>query len=1338
MDHPYEDEFPRVAGHPINNDKALSDAGREFDAMTDEAQDADLEKMMHARAEMERAVIGEGADHAILEPDEEVFKRFDPKEIESNAKQAGVQATEQATAAATAEATTAGAAPEAGQATAPANKELVKPHSVDEALAAIRLRDNSHQRRFVVVGDENIKRAFYDYLEQNGKLKYHNGTPVIGMSQKKTLKTLQEFVAREYAGSGVTHALHMTARREGLTGGIKNALGSRSTIDVIVVGDQAMQSEKMKELGDTLGRLQAENKFTTRGDGAKFPVKDGKLELPLDQSGNRAATDQARAGLATENGSAPGKPRPVVLEASVGLGSLLIRSKDLVNTWQAEVQRQKDERNAPKQPKNENEKDAGKTPTETPNNLATDVARRLNEAMSNSASLSEKHGRGTTADNLMHTATRLNDPLVREVATLPTETRQQMLVQLSALATKLDAKEFGEDARKVLDTPHKAPDKGPEAAHGDVRSPREKLTAWLAAEVATDPQFAEKAKALTQSLVEKHALTPEQADRVNQMIAQASIQKEAVAAHAASQAGAQVDASRAPDAAAEQADAGKDAATASAPAAENANAAAEAGTVSAQVPEAADTASATPRDAASTVESATVAPATASAEATTINSGTATFGDRLAEVTKDGYEAVSERGARSIISELEVLAQRGAPLSDLARREEMGDPQGATRSLAQVRGLLLSASMGQFGDDLATRAEALHGAVRDWTNESKANLAATQEASRANEAAQAATTTAAPQVAEKAALEREPGIATGAREESTRAVSDTFAVRLSNSLKDMDGASQLTTEQARGIINELEARKGESLATLGEGEGRSIYPGGSRTLEQVKVVLLSASMGQFGDDLAKRADALHPAVREWTAQENERIAVVKDEHRAERAQTEAAAAAPVSPVRIDAPVQPTAEQASTASARESTAKETSTASTTNDAAVLAKEAVPNAGVRMARMQAGSGADAEQQSARSPGQQTASGPSTTQAGAEAKAAATAARSAEHAHTGGAHHGGQSSAVSEQTSAHAATLYKHMANPAGSFTRRDKSWNLSNIGKVAQAIAGLDLKETAKMPSAERTTLAAYAVWMADSANAGKLPGFSSPGGKQLAAQMTEKAVSLTQQVDGPLPASTQKEMAKAERMVDAKLAHDVKLERTAQVAERATVERAGPEASNMKGYVQDLVHAVYRQSEMNEGYANYLLKNGANLKVEDLRGFDADTKARTVAALSFLAGEVRNSAMGDFDQLSPGVKRNVEAAQHVANSLYDQLSREPGMATVLTKAYMEVNTGVVTANDKSLVAERTSQTEALDSATSKAGSKEIDKSPAGKAESGVEDTGTKRGGSSRSRGFELGD
>jgi len=252
----------------------------------------------------------------------------------------------------------------------------------------------------------------------------------------------------------------------------------------------------------------------------------------------------------------------------------------------------------------------------------------------------------------------------------------------------------------------------------------------------------------------------------------------------------------------------------------------------------------------------------------------------------------------------------------------------------------------------------------------------------------------------------------------------------------------------------------------------------------------------------------------------------------------------------------------------------------------------------------------------------------------------------------------------------TLHELMANPAGSFTKRDKTWNAVNVQRAARAVAALDAGAIAKLEPGQRTTLAAYATWMADNANAGKLPGFTSEEGKQLAAQVTRNAEALIGHAEGALPASTVREMGKAERLVDAMAQREGQLSLGLEGSREAP--RSGPAATfNANNLAKDLVHAVYHKPELDEAYVKYLLKNAEQLTPESIKSLDSDMKARTTTALSFLAGAVRDGAMGEFDTLSPGVRRNVMGASRAAEALESGLRSEPGMTTALIKASMDL-------------------------------------------------------------------
>lgn len=1044
---------PRADYVRPDDDELWAEAHRIADAETDEERwqaEAEAREMGFLPAP---EVLGEGKKAAVLVDDPVAFEQLKQAVSEQTPDAARDPAAAQAASEATTQAPTQepAAAPGADAAKAtgttdaanPAGQpaKVERPNSLELSLSAIQL-NTQRQQRFVIVGDPNIERRFYDHLAERGKLTYLGGVPVIGLNREQAMKVLRE-VAAEMPGASAQHALSMQVDRAGygvlgkLVAGVKDTLGYRHEVDVMVVGNPETVTSKLKEMGETLGKMHGEGFF-----------KNG--ELPRDSDGRLHIKDGA-----------------VSLEGAVKLDRMLSLAKDATAAWQ----RQEDERRNGRTERQDGKPDATKAgdkaadqpaagtaaaaaPAEPPNKHAQKLAGEVASALANPNQLHDKNDKGQELGvSLIRRATVFKDPAEKELGTLPTEQRQQMLVQLAALATKLEAKEFGEAGAKALNA----------GGRNGEPSPREKLAAWLTHEATSDAQFEAKAKELTQALVKQGALSAEQADRLHATLARdASLATSRDTAQAAAEA-------------------------------PKAEAAAEAGKAPAT------------EAAGAPVEKATPSPAVATEE--------------VAHATVGAQPDVA------------ASVQTSAPAE--AQAPVVGEPHGAPAT-----------------------ALSLHD-------------------------------------------------------------------HLADALKDGPGAT--TAEQARRVMDALDALRDDPLSSLESGGKQDP----SATLRRIRVLLVNAEFGQFGDELAAKAESLRGAVQEWTRQDTERLDKLRDSG--------------VSPKAASA----TAE-------------------------VLSKEAEPNAAVKAARMQAGSGADAEQQSSRSSGRESVAEQRAEHAVRPQAPARESAREAEHAH------------VHEQTRAHAATLYKLMANPAGSFTKRDKSWNMANIEKAAKAVAGLDLRETAKLPPAERTTLAAYSAWLADAANAGKLPGFGSDSGRQgklpgfsesgraLAAQVTEKSSGLIQQVEGALPASTNKELAKAERMVTAMLERESMLSKTAATSLEANGARGAGGVHNAKGLAQDLVHAVYRQSEMDEGYANYLLKNAGQFTPEALRGLDAETKARTVVALQFLAGEVRNGAMGDFDQLSDGVRRNVLQAQKVADALHDNLRSEPGMTTSLTRAYLELN------------------------------------------------------------------
>lgn len=252
---------------------------------------------------------------------------------------------------------------------------------------------------------------------------------------------------------------------------------------------------------------------------------------------------------------------------------------------------------------------------------------------------------------------------------------------------------------------------------------------------------------------------------------------------------------------------------------------------------------------------------------------------------------------------------------------------------------------------------------------------------------------------------------------------------------------------------------------------------------------------------------------------------------------------------------------------------------------------------------------------------------------------------------------------------AKLSIDMANPAGTFTNRDKTWNEPAFQRVAETITRMDPEAVAKMSPKDQVAVAAYSVWLNEAIHQGKVPGFSSEAGQKLAAQVTEKATAFIQNLpDGvSMPKSVEKEVTKAENMVNAMVSREARLQEQATGATHTPTRTV--DASSL---AKDVIHAVYKETELSESYVKYLLKNAEQLTPDSIKSLDPESKAKTAAALNFLAGEVRQGALGDFDSLSPGVKKNVLSAQQTADTLMSAMSKDPKMQVELLKANIALN------------------------------------------------------------------
>lgn len=307
-------------------------------------------------------------------------------------------------------------------------------------------------------------------------------------------------------------------------------------------------------------------------------------------------------------------------------------------------------------------------------------------------------------------------------------------------------------------------------------------------------------------------------------------------------------------------------------------------------------------------------------------------------------------------------------------------------------------------------------------------------------------------------------------------------------------------------------------------------------------------------------------------------------------------------------------------------------------------------------------------------------------------------------------GQASAAAaaerySQTESAAGKLAALMNNPAGSFTNRDKSWNEVNINAAVNAVMRVDVAATKDMTQNQRNQLAAYAAWMADNANSGRLPGFDGAEGRARAEALTARASSLVQGASGQMPPAVTSQLGKADRMVAAMGQRSRGVARgtgasaaavaatsraTGRSASQATPQGTSRSASNAAPHksaesqagpavdgarlARDLGHAVFKEGAMSEPFAKYVMRNASSITAESMQALPKAERAQAAVALAHISNEVRSGALGDFKDLHPSMQRQVVSAQQTASALMTKLSQDPELKTALIAAHLDLQGG----------------------------------------------------------------
>jgi len=1135
------------------------------------------------------------------------------------------------------------------------NQGAEKPSSLESVLANVRL-NGERQRRLVIAGDPEIQRRFYLVLQERKQLYYQGGSPITTLSRDKAIKLLHE-ITKEVQGASAQHAMSVSLDRDGggirgtISAAIANKLGRKHDIDVVVVGSQEARDAKLKELGSLVKDMER-NGHVEKGTAS---IKDGRLVVPPES--------------------------PVELKGTARLYDVIATVQDKVDAHRAELAAERQELKDFKAEKDrkdlatakaKDDPESTKERAEPIKKFVAELATSIDKGFKDPDVLhSDNGGKQVNAARLLNQAHGVSND---ELKPLPTAERQKTIVQLAALAEKADNKEFDRPSDKENQRPSVQMGARKKAETSTIR---EKVASFIAEEAQRDPAFKESAAPLLKDMVDRRLLTESQAEAITGRIAEA-----VTAAHGAS-------AKEAPAAdAAKASDSGKEAATTAPAAATTASKdgaapqapgqdatspttaaprAAEPGQADAPAKDAGKATDAAPAgseprtnvDARDTSVSDTAgktqsAPATPDLAATAgaqqdaakvpgaeasstvkVSAETPSAGptptasqaaseapvqatekplelrDRIEALAKEGPAKLTEDKAHALVAELDGI--RAKPLSSL----DANSGEKPTQTLVRAEALLKELETGRLGPELKAQAKDLSESLQKWGQQD----AARYEKDGSLTLAQRTDVVAQVKSGEPSWHGQAPAPSQPAASTSASA---------GNSAASESGTStQRTAAPEKGSTPEQAPIQAGTSVPASAGN-TSASESSTRT-QRTAAPETGSTQGQAArtDGGGTSPNAGHTAASEAASG------------------TQRAATSEASSSQSQAPRQDGAS--ATTSTSQATAGESAVSAQRGQAADSGSMQVS-----AARQESAGASAATNQAA---------GSATQQEAGSARSPAPAQSAAQE----------QASQRLMETESAGAKLSMLMANPAGSFTNRDKSWNHENVQRAATEVLRLDPDSVSQLSAQQRTKVAVYAAWVADNANQGKLPGFASEEGKAQASQLVERAAALIGKMeDGAkvLP-DIQKNVDKADRMVGAM----EQLQKSTSMASEASREepsRGGISSNAASALAKDLVHSVYRQPEMSDAQAKYLLKNAANLTPETTKSLDPQTRAQAAVAMGHLAQQVRDGAMGDFSKLPNSVQKNVIAAGNAAENLLTSMGKDPSMRSELTQAYSDLH------------------------------------------------------------------
>jgi hypothetical protein len=836
------------------------------------------------------------------------------------------------------------------------------------------------------------------------------------------------------------------------------------------------------------------------------------------------------------------------------------------------------------------------------NKHARELAERLDLGFQDPDLLRGKSKGQVESESILTQLHALRDPTVRELQTLPDAERQRAIVQLAALVAKVDDKQYDQKGAKADDQPSAKLDN---RAHADSTTIREKMDAFVVMEAKRDPNFAANAEPMLAQMVERNILTEKQAEAITARVAEVTAaakdeqRKEEAAAEAA---GAK------PAATADATAATAKSATEVSTQASGSETVQEATTAKNAAPEAPAAESASKAES-KTTESTTVAavdaPARDKAEATTATQADTAAEQKTAATSQTDDKAASADNASALGAHSSAGTHTEPAQHTAAVEQKSADVSQTDTKASSVD----NASALAAGSPAGTHTESAQHTAPAEQKSADASPADTKASSVDN----AATSGTHSSSGDRAQSSSQAGVSQSASEEPKAASSVKSESAASSTASGAESTARETPAEVKSMAPEQPQTLRERIATLAR-EGSH-----KMTAEQAHSLV-----AELDGIRSKPLSALDAGSRNKPSQTLANVETLLKRMESGKLGPDLQAQAK----DLAEPFQKWVQQ-------DDARREAAGLNARTDAVSPATQAAPE--VVPARAQE---ATSQREPQAAPQAEAPSRVATPEA-APTPAQPSAEQLARE----------QAAVRLTQTEAAISRLSTVFGNAPGALTHPDKSWNEAAVQRAAQDVLRLDPESVAKMDASIQGKAAGYAMWVADKAQAGKLPGFASAEGKAQAAELGERGATLWKQAEGNVPSAVSAQLTKADRMVKSRATLDAQTSLSSSALSSSSTHRLS----------SDLVSQVFSQNEIRQSNLKNLLKTAPNLTPESIKVLDPQTQARTAVAVEHIAKSAREGALGaPFAHLPSSVQKQIQAAEKTGSKLLDSLGAEPAM------------------------------------------------------------------------------